>query len=104
MASQTAIDLVKANTLESKYPMFSDEEIAVMLDASKDSVSFTSYKIALLKSDSPSVSLGPLTIENNGKFWQGLAELYYRAYQQELNEASESNGGTIYMRRADETW
>lgn len=104
MASQTDIEVVKINVLEDKYPQFTDAQIGAMLDANKGSIPYVSYKIAILKSDNQAVSIGPISLENNTKFWEGLANVFLAEYEEAKRADAESYGGTLYMKRADETW
>lgn len=104
MASSNAIAVVKVNILESKFPTFTDVEIGLALDAHNQSVAYVSYKLALLKADSQAVSIGPISLENNAKYWQNLASMYLEEFNREQRENAESYGGTVYMKRADEIW
>lgn len=96
---------VKLNTLETEFPMFTDDEIREMLEAHDYSVSFVSYKIAMLKSNEGNFTLGPIKVSGNADFWTNIANMYLRQYNDEkIDTTPGGRGGTIYQVRADEQW
>ena len=105
MATQEQIDLVKVNTLESQYPKFTDAEIQTILTECLDSVNFACYKICILKSEPNAVALGPISLESTAGFFTSLASMYHGLWQDEKAvAASGSVGGSVSLRRADESW
>lgn len=103
MTDKEKIELIRINTDEREGESdYTDEQLLIMLKANDGSVNLVSYRICMLKSQDDTITLGPISIKTDSKYWNQLADMYYRQYDDEVKNNSENTGKTIYMLRADE--
>ena len=93
---------LKILLLESKYPLFTDEELMVFLEDNGENVYKTASELCLLKADNDkSVTVGPIKIESAGsEFWLKLSEKYAKKYAEEQDNSHTSNKYVIKMRKS----
>jgi|GEM_PF-5037346 len=65
----TDINLLKFNLQEKQFPYFDDDELDLLLEIANGNVSLASYKGCLLKAQNDAISLGPIDIVSNEKYW-----------------------------------
>ena len=90
------IQKLKILLLESKYPLFTDEELTVFLEDNENNVYKTASELCLLKADNDkSVTVGPIKIESAGsEFWLKLSEKYAEKYAEEQSNSGGSGPNT----------
>ena len=94
---------LKILLLESKYPLFTDEELTVFLEDNGKNVYKTASELCLLKADNDkSVTVGPIKIESAGsEFWLKLSEKYAEEQSNSGGSGSHtSNKYVIKMRKS----
>ena len=88
-----AIQSLKFNLLESKYPYFDDLELQTLLKNNNNNILLASYKGCLMKAQADdSIKIGSLQTSSNREFWLGLADEYQNAYEKTLVDTGESTG------------
>lgn len=90
------IQKLKILLLESKYPLFTDEELMVFLEDNGENVYKTASELCLLKADNDkSVTVGPIKIESAGsEFWLKLSEKYAEKCAEEQSNSGSSGSST----------
>ena len=90
------IQKLKILLLESKYPLFTDEELTAFLKDNGDNVYNNASALCLLKADNDkSVTVGPIKIESAGsEFWLKLSEKYAEKYAEEQSNSGGSGPNT----------
>ena len=62
------LELLKVLILESKYPLFSDEELNAFLELNENNIYKTASELCIMKADGEeSITVGPITIKNASK-------------------------------------
>ena len=88
-----AIQSLKFNLLESKYPYFNDLELQTLLKNNSNNILLASYKGCLMKAQADDgVKIGSLQTSSNREFWLSLAEEYLSDYQKTIIDTGESSG------------
>lgn len=102
----TSLDVLKINLNESKYPVFSDEELNNLLEVNDNNVLKASWRGCIMKANvKKKIKVGPIESENaSPDYWNSLASIYQADYflEQENLKPIKSIGYKTSMRRADE--
>ncbi len=67
---------LKANLLESQFPMLEDPQLEALLEKNGGSVQKASYEGCLLKAQNDGIGLGKININSNEAFWLRQARFY----------------------------
>ena len=92
------LELLKVLILESKYPLFSDEELSTFLELNENNIYKTASELCIMTADGEeSITVRPITIKNASKdFWINLSQKYYRKH---LETEDSPNKYVVKMKR-----
>lgn len=62
-------DLLKFNLQETQFPYFEDTELDILLEQAGNDVKLASYNGCIIKAQNDAISLGPIDIVSNEKYW-----------------------------------
>lgn len=96
------VEAVKVLIMEEQYPFLTDDQLQAICIAT-DNLNEAVYTACKMKARADKIKVGPITIENDGDYWNNLAESFYKKWQEDINGGKSTKSITGYcVGRADE--
>ena len=96
------IDMLKVLIMEDQYPVFTDEQLQNMTRL-YDNIYQLAYVCGLSKASADTITIGPISIENDPTMWTNLAAMFLQQYQENIGTTGtrQTITGKV-VRRVDE--
>lgn len=86
----TSKELLAFNLQEKQFPYFDDTELDLLLEQANGDVNLATYRGCLIKAQNDAISLGPIDIVSNEKYWLRRARQFSPNYTGPVQRSDEN--------------